>query len=70
MSLKDIFEAHKIYSIKALVKATGWTTQQAWYIWHGKTRLRLSTAKVLVEKKCATWEELAQLQEEADTQPA
>jgi Cro/C1-type helix-turn-helix DNA-binding protein len=68
MILQEILEAHKIYSIKKLVKETGLNPQRAWYLWHGKTRLSLDVAKLLVKKDCATWEELEQLQEKtADT---
>jgi len=63
MTLPDILERHRIYTIKSLRQKTGWTTKQAWYLWHGKVKVSLPAAKILVEQCGVTWDELMELDE-------
>ena len=61
MTLPELLERYRVYTIRELARRTGLSSQQAWNLWHGVAGIGRLTLERLHEALGIPFEELHQL---------
>jgi hypothetical protein len=61
MTLPELLERYRVYTIRDLARRTGISSQQAWNLWHGKARLGRMNLERLHTALGIPFEELLQV---------
>jgi transcriptional regulator with XRE-family HTH domain len=61
MTLPELLERYRVYTIRELARRTGFSNQQAWNLWHGKAGLGRRTLERLHQALGIPFEELLQV---------
>jgi transcriptional regulator with XRE-family HTH domain len=62
MTLPELLERYRIYTIRDFARRTGLSSQQAWQLWHGVVGLGRRNMQRLHEKLGISAEELLQVE--------
>jgi transcriptional regulator with XRE-family HTH domain len=62
MTLPELLERYRVYTIRELARRTGISRQQAWNLWHGVANLGRRNLERLHEALGIPFEELMQVQ--------
>jgi transcriptional regulator with XRE-family HTH domain len=65
MTLPELLERYRVYTIRELARRTGISRQQAWNLWHGVANLGRRNLERLHEALGIPFEELMQVQRAA-----
>jgi transcriptional regulator with XRE-family HTH domain len=70
MTLPELLERYRVYTIRELSRRTGLSRQHAWNLWHGRARLGRRNLERLHTALGIPFEELLQVQPVPPTPPA